>query len=1167
MRILMIVPLLLAQFNLAAQCTETPVLTTTGGSCFGTAGLSLTGVTGPGQITWIKNNNPVLTIRAAYAPLGSVGGGNGQGSSSTQLNNPGGIFVDRNGNIYVADRDNHRVQRFAAGGGAGQTVAGGNAAGAALNQLNAPNGISVDHNGNLFICDQNNHRIVKWAPGATAGIIVAGGAGAGSALNRLNSPAGLFVDCTGNIFVADSNNHRVVRWAPGATSGTLVAGGNGAGNAANQLNNPKGITVDTTGNVYVSDKNNRVQRWTSGAAAGVTVAGTGEAGYATNQLSGVSALFIDPIGNLIIADGNNNRIQRWAPGATAGETIAGGNGSGSGNNQLAAPAGVFADSSGNLYISDRSNQRIQQWAPDFATTLASANVPGPGVYRAATTTFRGCNYSTGLVNIHPSGTPKAKTVTNTFNDICPGDSVNFFAFLITEAIAPSYQWKKNNTSLAGTDTALLITSDMTDGDVFSCRIVCNANGCLTNDTVTVSCDPVAVGPTYTFTGSGNWEDAANWAGGKIPPDVLASCAKIIINPAAGAECVLNKPQIISPGAIFEIKPDTKFILNGSMSIADGTADSLFGDYAADTTMRGTGLLESSVAALARIPFYERMDTAQLPGLERPAALPRQKILAMPEPGDQGQIGSCVAWATGYGMFSYIHNRIENNLKPDGSPDYGNGDKTFSPAFIYSQINGGVDIGSIIDEAMELLRFDGCCKMADMPNADDFLTQPTPAASQNAGAYHSTKSKIFQFGTLDIEAIKNVLYKGWPLVFGADIDYSFATCRGRGVKKLGDGRKVWYDYSYPYINPNSTCTNTTCYGSHAMVLCGYDDNVKAFKVINSWGTNKANGGFYWVHYEFFKKLVQYRSGSPRIFFLTSPRPEITVTSNPATDITGQSANLRYSITNNSTAVIGERGVCYSKTNKNPTTACTLAANVTVKDNGTGDGSGAGSYNMTIDGLEPNTQYYYRNYAKTSEGVIYSQPLFFVTTESCPGGSVTIGSQVWSCKNLDVTTYRNGDPIPQVTDADQWFNLTTGAWCYYNNDPANGTLYGKLYNWFAVNDPRGLAPQGWHVPTDAEFTTLTNSLGGVSVAGGKMKSTSTLWLSPNTGATNSSGWSGLPGGYRNMSGLFNGIGNYGSWWSSTEFGPNVLNLGLGWSYGSVDRSASYKVGALSVRCLRD
>src|SRR5450759_1177427 len=158
----------------------------------------------------------------------------------------------------------------------------------------------------------------------------------------------------------------------------------------------------------------------------------------------------------------------------------------------------------------------------------------------------------------------------------------------------------------------------------------------------------------------------------------------------------------------------------------------------------------------------------------------------------------------------------------------------------------------------------------------------------------------------------------------------------------------------------------------------------------------------------------------------------------------------------------------------------------------------------------------------------------TNPPTPIPSVTICTQVWMLKNLDVSTYRNGDLIPKVTDPTAWSALTTGAWCWYNNDSAtNASTYGKLYNWYAVNDPRGLAPTGWHVPSDAEWTTLSTCLGGNAVAGGAMKETGTThWTSPNTGATNSSGFTGLPGGYRNNDGSFNNVGNFGYWWSSTE-----------------------------------
>lgn len=181
------------------------------------------------------------------------------------------------------------------------------------------------------------------------------------------------------------------------------------------------------------------------------------------------------------------------------------------------------------------------------------------------------------------------------------------------------------------------------------------------------------------------------------------------------------------------------------------------------------------------------------------------------------------------------------------------------------------------------------------------------------------------------------------------------------------------------------------------------------------------------------------------------------------------------------------------------------------------------------------------------------------------AVRIGKQVWMTKDLTTSYYRNGDKIPQVQDPFNWSRLTTGAWCWYDDNPAMG----KLYNWYAVNDPRGLAPEGWHVPSVAEWATLITYLGGQAVAGGKMKETGTThWLSPNYGATNSSGFTALPGGYLEGS-FFYGIGYVGYWWSSTESSipGTALYRSLNFAGVYVYGSASYKESGYSVRCLRD
>jgi len=181
------------------------------------------------------------------------------------------------------------------------------------------------------------------------------------------------------------------------------------------------------------------------------------------------------------------------------------------------------------------------------------------------------------------------------------------------------------------------------------------------------------------------------------------------------------------------------------------------------------------------------------------------------------------------------------------------------------------------------------------------------------------------------------------------------------------------------------------------------------------------------------------------------------------------------------------------------------------------------------------------------------------------TVTIGRQVWTSKNLNVSTYRNGDSIPQVQDQKTWSELTTGAWCYYNNETSNGKKYGKLYNWYAVTDPRGLAPVGYHIPTYAEWTILNAYLGE---DGTKMKSISG-WFNKGNG-TNSSGFTGLPGGYRGGGATFGAIGDKGIWWSSTEYNSGDAwhcNLKYESRYISLSTYYSDRPFGFSVRCLRD
>lgn len=188
------------------------------------------------------------------------------------------------------------------------------------------------------------------------------------------------------------------------------------------------------------------------------------------------------------------------------------------------------------------------------------------------------------------------------------------------------------------------------------------------------------------------------------------------------------------------------------------------------------------------------------------------------------------------------------------------------------------------------------------------------------------------------------------------------------------------------------------------------------------------------------------------------------------------------------------------------------------------------------------------------------------------TVPIGTQVWMVENLKTTKYRNGDPITtNLPNNSDWVNINAGAFCWYLNDIANKSTYGALYNWYAVTDSRYICPLGWHIPTNAEWTTLSTYLGGDNVSGGKLKETDkTHWLAPNLGATNETGFTGLPGGLRGSTGLFDDLGNRSYWWSSTVGYGGVLiwvcSLSTTNAIFSLNDNISKGQG-LSVRCIKD
>jgi uncharacterized protein (TIGR02145 family) len=304
---------------------------------------------------------------------------------------------------------------------------------------------------------------------------------------------------------------------------------------------------------------------------------------------------------------------------------------------------------------------------------------------------------------------------------------------------------------------------------------------------------------------------------------------------------------------------------------------------------------------------------------------------------------------------------------------------------------------------------------------------------------------------------------------------------------------------------------------------------------------------------------------------------TVKTSPISNSDNTTATSGGEVVSNGGAPVTARGVVWS-TSPNPTVALSTK---------TSNGTGTGVFTSSITGLTKDVKYYIRAYATNSVGTAYGNEISFtagldpnIFNPNLTYGSVSdidgntyktiqIGTQVWMAENLRTTKYRNNTPITNITDNTQWQNNTTGAWSYYNNDATKNNPYGKLYNWYAVVNSNGICPTGWHVPSDAEWTTLTTFLGGETVAGGKMKSTGTqYWQSPNSDATNSSGFSGLPGGFRDYNGAIGSIGYGGYWWSSTENGTyDAWDRNLGYSNGGVGRPYDNKTFGFSVRCLRD
>lgn len=368
------------------------------------------------------------------------------------------------------------------------------------------------------------------------------------------------------------------------------------------------------------------------------------------------------------------------------------------------------------------------------------------------------------------------------------------------------------------------------------------------------------------------------------------------------------------------------------------------------------------------------------------------------------------------------------------------------------------------------------------------------------------------------------------------------------------RGVCWSRTNPPTIADSLTSDGSGMGSFSSYIDGLTPNTTYF--VRAYAVNSAGTGY--------GNVVSFKT-------LIGLLPELKTTN--ICYLTQSTAKAGGEISSDGGLAITSRGVCWS-TQPGPT----------IANSKTDDGTGIGSFISILTGLGFNTSYYVRGYATNGVGTGYGNEIHFTFGMNIPGPQVTdidgniynsviIGTQVWMAQNLKVKHYRNGDTLTTETDDIIWCNLTTGAWCNYENNETNALTYGLLYNWYTVNDSRNICPSGWHVPSDAEWSILTSYLGGDSLAGGKLKESGTLhWNAPNTDATNESGFTALPAGTRFfMACYFDALNRRTEWWTSTPGGGYVgmalIRILTYDSSGLPTDVGAWEYSGESVRCVKD
>jgi uncharacterized protein (TIGR02145 family) len=368
----------------------------------------------------------------------------------------------------------------------------------------------------------------------------------------------------------------------------------------------------------------------------------------------------------------------------------------------------------------------------------------------------------------------------------------------------------------------------------------------------------------------------------------------------------------------------------------------------------------------------------------------------------------------------------------------------------------------------------------------------------------------------------------------------------GGASVTDRGVCWSASTNPAVTGTHT-TDGTGTGSFASNLTGLSSGTTYY--VRAYATNSVGTAY-----------------GNEVSFATNPPVLATLTTTAPSSITATTTVSGGEITSDGNGTITARGVCWG-----------TVTDPTVTDSHTTDGTGTGSFTSNLTGLSAATTYYVRAYATNSAGTAYGNQVSFNTMLVDIDGNlykiVTIGAQVWMAENLKTTKFNNNTAIPLVTDNTAWSNLATPGYCWYNNEITNKDIYGAIYNWYTAYDIN-LCPTGWHAPTDAEWHQLilfidpgaTLTITESQVAGGKLKESGTThWQTPNTGATDETGFTALPGGDRDINGAYNRVGTSGKWWCSDNTTARYRDLEF--NVADVLRVSSNGKNGYSVRCIKN